>query len=301
MTLFENLFLSVGAMKAGTTWLYAMLSRHPELHFTPEKEIHYFYHRHVNPGLLTDARRLAEARSRYLARIDAERDDIAAVRRQLRWVSAWLDGPVDDSWYRGLFLMSEAERWACDFSNLAAHLPQEAWPRIAGICRNLRVLYTMRDPVRRLWSHTKFHLQFTGQLDCLDRWGPEDYRRFLGRRHVWENAEYGAVLRRLKAGLPEESLLVMFHEEIHADERRALARVEDFLGVARFDYPEALIRRRFTESARHPMPDFFPGLVAEDVARICREVEAEGYRLPQEWRRASEAPPAEMPRAAAGG
>jgi hypothetical protein len=38
----ENLFLSVGAMKAGTTWLYEQLKDHPEIYFTPEKEIHYF-------------------------------------------------------------------------------------------------------------------------------------------------------------------------------------------------------------------------------------------------------------------
>lgn len=38
----ENLFLSVGAMKVGTTWLYGQLKDHPDIHFTPEKEIHYF-------------------------------------------------------------------------------------------------------------------------------------------------------------------------------------------------------------------------------------------------------------------
>jgi hypothetical protein len=48
LALFGNLFLSIGAMKAGTTWLYAVLERHPALHFTPEKELHYFYHRYVN-------------------------------------------------------------------------------------------------------------------------------------------------------------------------------------------------------------------------------------------------------------
>lgn len=37
----ENLFLSVGAMKAGTTWLYEQLKDHPEIYFTPRKEIHY--------------------------------------------------------------------------------------------------------------------------------------------------------------------------------------------------------------------------------------------------------------------
>ncbi len=35
-------FLGIGAQKAGTTWLYHQLSRHPEIHFPAGKEIHYW-------------------------------------------------------------------------------------------------------------------------------------------------------------------------------------------------------------------------------------------------------------------
>lgn len=283
MALFDNLFLSVGAMKAGTTWLYAMLSRHPELHFTPEKEIHYFYHRYVNPQQLSEARRLAEARNRYLFRFEPEKANIGRIRENLHWVSAYLDTPVDDWWYRNLFFLHGRQRWACDFSNLNALLPEEAWPKIAGTTRNLRVLYTMRDPVKRLWSHTKFHLQFTGQLDKLETWGPKDFERFIRQDHVWQNAEYGQVLRRLKAGVAADSLKVMFYEDIHADRAGALKQIEDFLGVAHHPYPAPLLERRFTESAKHEMPEFFAGLIEKDVARMRAEIEAEGYDLPAGW------------------
>jgi hypothetical protein len=35
-------FLGIGVPKAGTTWLHANLSAHPELHLPPEKELHHF-------------------------------------------------------------------------------------------------------------------------------------------------------------------------------------------------------------------------------------------------------------------
>lgn len=35
-------FLGIGAQKAGTTWLYEMLRRHPELYLAEPKEVHYF-------------------------------------------------------------------------------------------------------------------------------------------------------------------------------------------------------------------------------------------------------------------
>lgn len=281
--LLGNLFLSIGAMKAGTTWLYAVLARHPELHFAMEKEIHYFYHRYVNDAQLSDKRRMHEARNRYLLRFDPDKAHVDNIRTNLRWVAAYLDRPVDDFWYRNLFQLRRQETYACDFSNLNALLPGEVWPRISDRCDKLRVLYTMRDPVKRLWSHTKFHLQVSNQLGNLEKWGPNEFRKFLKQAHIWQNAEYGAVLRKLRSGLSPEQYKVIFYEDLHADQRGTLRGIEEFLDIAPFHYPEGVLTKRFTESVKHPMPDFFPGLIAEDVDRIRMEVQAEGFALPASW------------------
>ncbi|WP_010139214.1 sulfotransferase family protein [Oceanicola sp. S124] len=283
-TLFGPLFLSVGAMKAGTTWLYSVLERHPQLHFTPEKELHYFYHRYVDDRQLADPVRLRLAKERYLEKFDPDRANPERVRHNLHWVAAYLSRPVDDLWYRGLFTRPPGALYACDFSNLYAHLPQEAWPRIRASSDRLRVIYTMRHPVRRLWSHVKFHLQITGQLERLRDWTPQQVDTFLRRDFIWSNAEYGAALRRLRAGLPEDSLMPLFYEDIRNDPRGVLRRIERFLGVDPIDYPEAQVNRQVNASAAIPMPDFFSDLVAEDVARITSEVEACGLQVPASWR-----------------
>jgi hypothetical protein len=283
LKLFGNLFLSIGAMKAGTTWLYAVLARHPQLHFTPEKEIHYFYHRFLNNKQLSDSARLESARTRYLLRFDPAKSNIHRIRENLRWVSSYLDSPVDDFWYRNLFMLRPGQTYSCDFSNLNAHLPAEIWPRIHQRCDKLRVLYTMRDPVKRLWSHTKFHLQITDQLDKLDSWTPKQFEKFARLPHIWDNAEYGAVLRRLRQGLPEDSYKAIFYEEMHSDQTGMLRQIEDFLGIRHHAYPEQVMSRRFTESVKRDMPEFFPELFANDTARIRAEIEAEGYALPAAW------------------
>lgn len=280
---FGNLFLSIGAMKAGTTWLYAVLERHPALHFTPEKEIHYFYHRYVNNRHLSEVRRLTSAKERYLPRFDPEKTNIDRVRLQLHWVSQYLQRPVDDYWYRNLFMLRDQEIWACDFSNLHAHVPAEAWPTVSNDCDRLRVLYTMRDPIKRLWSHTKFHLQMTNSVDKLNSWTPKDFKKFAYQPHIWDNAEYGAVLRRMKQGLRRDERKVLFYEDLHADQRGTLRGIEEFLDLPAFNYPQQLLERRFTESVSHPMPDFFPELFAKDIERIRAEVQAEGFSLPAKW------------------
>lgn len=280
---YPRLFLSIGAMKAGTTWLYAVLGRHPALHFAMEKEIHYFHHRYVDRTTLSEAYRLREARNRYLLRFDPDKANIDAVRNNLHWISNYLSRPVDDHWYRNLFPLRDHEVYACDFSNLNASLPVEAWQQITQRSERLRVLFTMRDPAKRLWSHIKFHLQITGQLDCLKTWGPADFEGFARQPHIWRYGEYGQVLRHLREGLAREAYKVIFYEDIHADQRGMLARIEDFLGLPAFDYPQALLDRRFTESVKHPMPAFLPNLFEPDFARIKSEVETEGFSLPQSW------------------
>ncbi|MCW1950488.1 MAG: sulfotransferase [Octadecabacter sp.] len=280
---FGNLFLSIGAMKAGTTWLYSVLARHPELHFAMEKEIHYFHHRYVDDAILSEERRLSEARERYLWRFDPKSANIDAIRQNLHWVAAYLDRPVDDFWYRNLFQLRKFQTFACDFSNLNAHLPAEVWPAIASKCDTLRVLFTMRDPVKRLWSHTKFHLQVTGNLDKLDSWSKPEFDAFVRQPHIWNNGEYGAVLRRLSKGLAPEQYKAIFYEDLHEDQRGTLRDIEGFLGIAPFEYPQAVLDRRLTESEKREMPDFFPDLVSDDIARIRTEVEEQGYVLPLSW------------------
>lgn len=46
-------FLGIGAQKAGTTWLYEQLNRHPQLAFPLGKEVH-FWNRPHNPATVAD-------------------------------------------------------------------------------------------------------------------------------------------------------------------------------------------------------------------------------------------------------
>jgi len=280
---FGKLFLSIGARKAGTTWLYAVLERHPELHFTLEKEIHSFYHKYVHNRHVSEQRRLQSAKDRYLFRFDPTKASIDRIRSNLHWVSSYLQRPVDDFWYRNLFHLRDTQEWACDFSNLHAFVPEAAWPQVSSECEQLRVLYTMRHPLKRLWSHVKFHLQMTGSLHHLDEWAPQDFKNFARLPHIWDNAEYGAVLRRMRNGLKPEERMVIFYEDLHEDQRGTLAEIEKFLGVSPFNYPQPLLDRRLTESVKRPMPDFFADLFADDIARIKSEIEAEGFTLPTSW------------------
>ena len=145
------------------------------------------------------------------------------------------------------------------------------------------MLYTMRDPLKRLWSHVKFHLAVTGQADALDSWGPAQMAAFARQDFLWENAEYGAAVRRMREGLPDGVLRFAWHEEIHADERAFLAGVEAWLGLTAREYPDRLLSRKVNTTDARPMPPWFRDLFADDLSRITDELRAEGLPVPHSW------------------
>ena len=280
---FGEIFLGAGAMKASTTWLYSLLQLHPEMHVTPEKELHYFHHSYVDNQMLSDSLRMEYGKTKYLVRYDPRTADINKVRDAVAWTVKFLDNPVNDAWFLNLFPPADVPGYRCDLSNLHTHLPVKAWRDIAKRCERLRVLYILRDPVDRLWSHVKFHLKYTNQTSVLDDWGPKEFTKFIRQPFIRENNEYGRALRGMKKGLSDEMLKVMFFEDIHADPRAAMADLERFLGIEPFDYPDHLLHRKVNISPDLPMPPFFPELIARDSARIAKELRREGLDIPQSW------------------
>ncbi|MBK8815444.1 MAG: hypothetical protein IPN42_08040 [Methylococcaceae bacterium] len=62
----KKIFLSIGAMKAGTTWLYDKLKEHPDIHFSYEKELHYFANRFgVGNQLSTNKRQIKAEKNSF--------------------------------------------------------------------------------------------------------------------------------------------------------------------------------------------------------------------------------------------
>lgn len=279
--LFDHLLLGVGAMKAGTTWLHALLRRHPGIFFTPEKEIHYFYARYENPKVLDDRWRLNTAK-RYTG-FDPATADAAAVARNFRWLSTYLAGPVDDLWFRTLFQGRRHETWVADFSNLNALLSEAGWRRVLASAGQVRVLYTLREPVAQIWSHVRFHLIMTGNRQKLEAWSADELAAFALSNAIWPHSDYAAAIRRMRAVLPAGALQIGLHHEMRAAPLAFLRRTEAFLGLPPHDYPPALLDRQVNVTPDYPMPAGMRDAIAPAVNRLVAELADLGIDVPEDW------------------
>jgi hypothetical protein len=279
---FEKLFLGAGAMKAGTTWLYKLLSRHPDIYFTPEKEIHYFAQLHSDERPLSLDRRLSHFK-RFAANLKAEDYNFRWTKRRMDWFDRWIREPLDDKWYAGLFKGIRPGQYAADFSNLTCLIDDEGWTHVKSITPHLRVLYIIRHPLERLWSHVKFHLQFTGRADELLRWSPADLEAFARERFIWQNGEYGQIVSRLKLNLRPDQLMISFFEDIHQEPVSWIHELCRFLQIPTAEQDRGETSKPVNTTVKSQPPDALHTLFENDFNRISSELRSLGLKLPPSY------------------
>lgn len=277
----ENLFLNIGAMKAGTTWLYAMLDHHPDIYFTEEKEIHYFAHASKHPYHLTQTHRFGRMKA-VVNRID-ENNLPVGFPAKIRWFAHYMSNPVNQQWYVRLFDQNPGKKYCADFSNLYSHLEEDGWNHVKEVAKNVKAVYIMRHPMKRLWSHIKFHAQIAGQLEEFKTWTPEQHYELAKKPFIWENAEYSSVVDRIRKNLTPDQYQIVFFEDIHKSPLEWLKQLEDFLEISPKEYNLEQLNAPVNVSESMKMPGFFRELFQEDLEKEVEKLAAQGLTIPESW------------------
>ncbi len=201
-------FFVVGHHKSGTSALYEMLRRHPQVFMPDLKEPRY---------LASDMR----SRFRY------EREQ---------------PHPESEEEYLALFADARAEQRVGEAS--ATYLwSQTAAGRIAEVSPRARIIAILREPASFLRSlHTTFvrgHVEF--ETDLRKALALEDERRqgrqIPKRSHLpqlllySDHVRYAEQLSRYHSRFPDEQVLVLIYDDFRADNGGTLQRVFSFLGV----------------------------------------------------------------------
>jgi hypothetical protein len=150
-------------------------------------------------------------------------------------------------WYAAQFAAAGAAQSCGEFSNGygrgAEHPGVPA--RVAGALPGVRLVYVLRDPMRRLASHWR-HRIVTGR-----EW--RDPAEAIAADPAYlETGRYGAEIERWLAHHPRDRLLVLRAERLFADPRTELARLARHLGLA--ERPDLPLRRENAAADRRPLP-----------------------------------------------
>lgn len=286
-----TMFFCIGAQKAGTTWLYDYLSRSDEVHFSPNKELHYF------DGIAGRAELSLQIRVDIVRRM-AEKLDVSTGRinratlRQLRQTANLLNIYTGEPVGRGrhnpylnyLLAGRKRQKIVADITPGYAILDRTHFADMATIGR-ARFLFILRDPVARMWSQ----IRMAAGTELPRGFSPEDHAAACraraemliesGRIRRLERGDYLRTMRELEAVVPEARRLYVFYEDIFDGD--ATTRICRFLDIAP---PPADTGTRVNEGASVPLPDDLRAAFREAFDPQYRAMSDRfGDALPARW------------------
>ncbi|MCB1410830.1 MAG: sulfotransferase [Rhodobacter sp.] len=272
-----TLLLGIGAQKAGTTWLHAYLRTHPDCTSGPMKELHYF------DGLDGDRKLGDRLRADALKRARANPGSAIRVSR-LERLQAVCAAP--DPGHHGYLSVVATPRLtpgkvALDFTPEYALVPDAVFRQMAAL-PGAKMIFLMREPVARFWSAVRMRAAKTVARDEDFETGARavlDTMLAQGNTGAHLRSDYVATLDKLQHNVPQDQRLVLFFEDLFAQE--TLDEVCAFLGIATRPIDQTQPRNEGQKADMRP--DQVAALTAllrpqyETVNRLC------GGNLPQAW------------------
>ncbi|SMX50744.1 hypothetical protein [Maliponia aquimaris] len=225
----KTCLICVGGTKCATSWLHDHLSRLPGVAASPLKELHFFNRRFAR-NALSDMDLLAVRRlGLYLS----QGDDPVATLRDTAVVRAAVDRVqmiYDDDAYFGHFarISGPDTRVLCDTTPAYSAMGAEGFAWMRAFCEaqglRVKVLFVMRDPVERLWSHLRHMQQQTLIEDAAAAWP-----RALETAPVMARGDYCATVTALDTCFDPQDRLYLFTEALTDPE--TLRRLCSFVDV----------------------------------------------------------------------
>lgn len=285
MALFDRLYLNIGAMKAGTTWLYRQLEQHPEIIFSPEKELHYHASRGDDRDALSLKYRVTRARN-ALERAPGGWFS-PATRRTMAWYIPYVASPpLSARWYRRRFSRRVADGAYCaDFSNLTAVIDDSGWAHVRDLAATVRLSYVLRHPVQRVWSHLKFLRQLGTSRAGTEALAPEIIEALDARYGLWRHSQYSGTIQRLRRRFDSHEVKIVFYDDIAARPEQVLRNLEDFLAIGHHPYAADKLERRINVSAANAagIPDAVQEMFAQRLQDELAALWDLGVEPPAAW------------------
>ena len=124
----------------------------------------------------------------------------------------------------------------------------------------LKVIFLLREPVERAWSHARHNWRygeanFAAWRPALEQVTEAQWQENFS--HPWSSVsgDYLGQLRRWRSVFPREQLYVGFFDDIALQPQKLLAEVFSFLGISPIDVKKPVLQERVNEGLHIPLSD----------------------------------------------
>ena len=235
-------FLGIGTTRGGSSWLYRVLSRHPDVWMPPVKEVHYFDRPNDGIRTVTLARRELLIRGRDYLIGEHKRSTGDSLWQTIRWDAHYLFGPRGLDWYRSLFRPHPGQLTG-EVTPAYAILAIDRIRLIHQHNPELKAIYLLRNPIERAWSSVVNSLARKRRRNIATIAAQQVMRKAESVARS-ARSDYAANVRRWREAIGHERLFVGYMEEIKTDPDRLIQRICGFLGIG---LPDEQVRQTMLE------------------------------------------------------
>ena len=228
-------FYGIGAMKSGTTWLWARLSELPQYALPYVKELHYFNRskEYPIPYELAPAKFTDRIRKPSWVYMEGKRTVDALVRgnlHEVKWMANYALPEYTDAWYQSLF--TDLHGITGDITPAYSMLKVKDIRRMHAISPDAKIIFLIRNPVDRAWSHYR-HTINKGRIENYaenEQFDLTDLRDFLNSEGQILRSDYIRTLRAYAEVYDPSRIIIGFFDAVVHDPRTLLADIVTFTG-----------------------------------------------------------------------
>ncbi len=253
-------FIGIGAHKCASTWLWSNLRAHDQVWVPPQKELHYFDRGAEYPSpceLRTEslANRLfgagaPEAEWRKKAIRNLAGSAIRLDFERLNWWLKFYPRRLNDQWYLSLF-KHRLGVLAGEITPAYSMLNVTDIQHLNALCPEVKILYAIRDPIDRAWSHVRYDAGL-GKIKNLS--DLDEVRRYIDGDALTRRGDYVTAVRNWLSVIPSDRLFIGFYDDIKLDALSFLTDLSDFLEIDVNGFPKQNISENVGVSRSKSMP-----------------------------------------------
>jgi len=214
-------FIGIGAMRSGTSWFSKNLDKHPQVAMSKRKELHFF------------DREIASSRIPLLP---------SQIEAKLR--------------YRKYFFKARLlNKVKGEFTPAYAILSREKINLIYTWMPNVKLIFVMRDPVMRAWSHARKDYElYHGKP--IHQASTDKIIKYFDQPAVASRGNYADCLENWFSYYPKDNFFITFMDEVTARPVELMREVYEFLGVdSSFEIDESEMNKKVNARPIADMPD----------------------------------------------
>ena len=271
----KTMFIGIGAQKTGTTWLADYLSGHPQVCFSPLKELHFFDQKHMPQRNIENyVKRLQVCVNGINEKSDSSRFE------QARLLLKRVEMRDDNNAYMQYFEdIVENEKIFGEITPSYSMLDSNAFQEMKELHPNVKFIFIMRHPVDRYWSQVRFQMKSGKSLDPK-----EVFVKNLDSKGFVLRTDYKRTIEALTKVIDDKDILYLFYEDLFSKEKgkETVKKITDFLDI---DFIEPDLGKSINVSKSIDLDDHLVDMAMEKFGYVIEYVDKffEG-KIPDYWK-----------------